>query len=200
MARTPVVTFDPQVRTQRRLREDERAVCTSWSRHAAKCGVCCNPVEVWRRGGQLCDRGRSYAIDLATYIYSKGGRPHSVIDKAHYGQRNEIEIPYEFDAVRDLVKAFDKGLTLNAYAKRPVTISQDKNYYVSQRQEVPTVVITSNSSSRREREKYDERRKSSHLDNYRGSHYYNDERARSRKHDEPVVIMVEPRHSSKYYR
>lgn len=207
MARTPVVSFDPQVRAQRKLREDERAVCAYWSKHAAKCDRCNNPVEVWRRGGQLCEKGRGYAIDLAAYIYSKGGRPHSVIDKTTYGQRNEIEIPYEFDAVRDLVRAFDKGLTLNSYSKRPApVISQDKTYAVRSRDAVPTIYITPNSSSRREREKYydDNRRRTVHFDgSYRGSHYYADERARQerkRYEVDPVIILAEPRRSSRYIR
>lgn len=204
MARTPIVSFNPQVRMQRRLREDERAVCQTWSRHAAKCDRCCRPVEVWQRGGQLCDRGRTYAIDLAKYIYSKGGRPHSVIDKAEYGQRNEIEIPYELDAVRELVKAFDKGLTLQA---RRAIVSQDAQYYVSPRKETyPTVIIAPNSSSRRERERYhdDHRRKTVHFDGaYRGSHYQADELARQerRRYElDPVIILAEPRRSSRYLR
>jgi hypothetical protein len=206
MARTPHVSFDPQVRSQRRLREDERAVCATWSRHAAKCDRCNRPVDVWRRGGKLCDKGRTYAIDLAKYIYSKGGRPYSVIDKEYYGQRNEIEIPYEYEAVRDLVKAFDKGLTLNTSSKRPTpTISYDTNYYVPSREEPNTVYITPNSSSRRERERYhdDDRRRTVHFDSsYRGSHYLSDERARQerRYEPEPVIILAQPRRSSRYIR
>lgn len=204
MARTPVVTFDPQVRSQRRLREDERAVCASWSRHAAKCSYCCDPVDVWRRGGTLCDRGRTYAIDLAKYIYSKGGRPHSVIDKTYYGQRNEIEIPFEYEAVRDLVRAFDKGLTVNS--KRPA-ISHDRNYYVKARDVdyYDTVEVTP--SSRRERERYHDdssRRRTIHYDDlYRGSLYRADEKARQerrRYEADPVIILAEPRRSSRYTR
>ena len=202
MARTPVVTFDPQVRMQRRLREDERAVCASWSRHAAKCSHCNNPVDVWRRGGQLCDRGRMYAIDLAKYIYSKGGRPHSVIDKTYHGQRNEIEIPYEYDAVRDLVRAFDKGLTLNS--KRPV-VSHDGNYYVKARDADYYNAIEITPSSRRERYHDDSnRRRTTYYDDlYRGSLYRADEQARHerrRYEADPVIILAEPRRSSRYYR
>ncbi|ETN39904.1 uncharacterized protein HMPREF1541_06130 [Cyphellophora europaea CBS 101466] len=203
MART--VTFEqPQARGSRRLREDERAVCNSWSKHAAKCSHCRYPVDVWRKGGKLCDRGRMYAIDVAQYIYSKGGRPYSVIDKAAYGQRNEIEMPTEYAAVRELVRAFDKGLTLASKSK-PV-ISQDRDYYVQSRDYAP-LEIEITPYSRRERERYhdDNRRKTVHFsdNSYHGSHYHADElarRERRRYEAEPIIILAEPRRTSRYNR
>ena len=207
MARTQAVTFSPEVRASRRLREDERAVCYSWSKHANKCRYCYDPVAVWRKGGELCDRGRMYAIDVAQYIYSKGGRPHSVIDKAAYGQRTEIEIPVEYDAVRSLVRAFDKGLTLDQ--KRPI-ISQDRDYYVPSRSDKYYDVQEITPASRRERERYNRedgfsRRKTVHFSDssYRGSLYQADEQAkrdRRRYESEPVIIMAEPRRTSRYSR
>lgn len=163
-----------------------------------KCKYCYDPVAVWRKGGELCDRGRSYAIDVAKYIYSKGGRPHSVIDKQAFGQRTEIEIPFEYEAVRSLVKAFDKGLQLTS--ARPV-ISQDTRYYVEPRDDGYYEL----SNSRRERYHDDSRRRPRTVyfdDAYHGSLYLADQQARksrSRYNDEPIIIMANPR-SSRYYR
>jgi hypothetical protein len=195
------VAFDPQVRSSRRLRDDERAVCRSFSRHAEKCSYCYDPVNVWRKGGQLCDRGRDYAIDLAKYIYSKGGRPHSVIDKASYGQRVEIEIPVEYEAVRELIKAFDKGLTLAS--RRPV-VSQDRDYYVPSREQAYYGVAVPNTTSRRERHRYhDDGLSRRHTVYGGGSLYHADEearRSRRRYEDEPIIVLAQPgRRSSRYY-
>ena len=200
MARFPAVSFNPEVRASRRLRDDERAVCASWARHSAHCKYCCDPVAVWRRDSALCDRGRSYAIDVAKYIYSKGGRPHSVIDKQAFGTRTEIEIPIEYDAVRLLVKAFDKGLTLTS--SRPV-VSQDRTYYIEPRNNQ----YYEFADSRRERYHDDShrRRRTVHFypeEDYHGSLFVSDERARrerKRYNDEPIIIMANPR-SSRYYR
>ncbi|KPI40105.1 uncharacterized protein AB675_11257 [Cyphellophora attinorum] len=199
MARSPAVTFAPEVRASRRLRDDERAVCATWSRHSAKCKRCFDPVAVWKKDGELCDRGRAYAIDVAKYIYSKGGRPHSVIDKQAFGQRTEIEIPYEYEAVRLLVKAFDKGLQLTS--ARPV-VSQDRTYYIEPRDDGYYEIT----GGRRERYHDDSRRRRTvHFDSdadYHGSLYYADQQARKSRswyNDEPIIIMANPR-SSRYYR
>lgn len=200
---TPIVPFDSQIRTTRRLREDERAVCASWSRHAAKCSHCNDPVDVWRRGGQLCDRGRSYAIDIARYIFSKAGRPHSVIDKVYNGQRNEIEIPYEYDAVRELIRAFDKGLNLNSKSH---VVNHDRDYYVEPRDADYYDNIEITPRSRRERERYHDdsvRRKPVYYDDlYRGSLDRADEKTRQdgqKYESDPVIILAEPRRSMRYY-
>lgn len=201
---TQRVGFASQVRTCRPPRDDELSVMRKFARHAEHCRQCKDPYRVWKEDGQLCDRGHGYARDVAKYIYSKGGRPCSIVDKESRDERNEIEVPVDCEVIRNLVKAFDRGLNLKT---KPV-VSHDRNYYVSDRKEQSNhdressrvvYVVPSDSRSRHERERYhsDDKsvRRQSTVDNKKGSLYYQDEADKKsrRRYDEPVIIIAEPR-------
>ena len=68
----------------------------TYARHASRCPKRADPYYVWKTDGELCDRG---ARKVAEYIYSKSGRPHSVIDKDSRGERNEIEVPVDCEVI-----------------------------------------------------------------------------------------------------
>lgn len=193
-------------------RDDELSVMRVFARHASHCKQCADPYKVWKTDGELCDKGHSYARDVAKYIYSKGGRPHSVIDKESRDERNEIEVPVDCEVIRNLTRAFHQGLYLGA--RKPV-VSHDRNYLVSDRQPREReerryydrqrgygVEIMPGQRRERARERYtkeerearDRKRATIHVDGSKGSLYYLDEAAkRSRKYEnEPVVILAEP--------
>ena len=190
----------------------------AFARHASHCKHCSDPYLVWKTDGELCDRGHAYARDVAKYIYSKGGRPHSVIDKESRNERNEIEVPVDCEVIRNLTKAFHQGLNLGS--RKPV-VSQDRNYYVPDRSPREERRFFDNSrrgygveitpGSRRERERYsreerdarDRKRASVHVDGSKGSLYPLDEAAklsRRRYEEDPVVIIAEPNGRRRYVR
>ena len=191
-----------------------------FSDHAKHCRQCQDPYNVWKTDGELCDKGHAYARDVAKYIYSKGGRPHSLIDKDARDERNEIEVPVDCEVIRNLTQAFHKGLNLRA---KKAVISHDRNYYVSDRQptrprEEKRYYDTTRGygvevipGQRRERERYtreerearDRRRSTVHFDNSKGSLYHLDEQAsksQRRYQDEPVMIIAEPHGRRRYVR
>lgn len=189
-----------------------------FARHASHCKECSDPYLVWKTDGELCDRGHAYARDVAKYIYSKGGRPHSVIDKESRNERNEIEIPVDCEVIRNLTKAFHQGLNLRS--RKPV-VSHDRNYYVPDRSPREErryydssrggygVEITPGSRrerdrhSREERDARDRKRATIHVDGSKGSLYHLDEAAklsRRRYEDDPVVIIAEPNSRRRYIR
>ncbi|KAK5023271.1 hypothetical protein LTS07_009494 [Exophiala sideris] len=105
----------------RRPRDDEYAVMTYYSRHADKCNICADPYSAFKQDVLLCDRGYKYARDVAKYIYSKGGKPFSLLDKEN-GDRVQIQIPADCQIIYNLVKAFDHV----DEAERIVTSSTEK--------------------------------------------------------------------------
>lgn len=177
-----------------------------FANHATHCRQCEDPYRTWRTDGELCDRGHSYARDVAKYIYSKGGRPCSVVDKEYRDERNEIEVPVDCEVIRNLTKAFDRGLSLKS---KKAVVSHDPKYYVSDRKEsryfdkdygYGAVITPSSSSNPSRRERYykdgKSRRNTVHFDTSKGSLYHQDEEAkrfRRRFDDEPVVIIADPR-------
>ena len=201
----PRVGFATQVRACRPARDDELSVMRKFASHAAHCRQCEDPYRTWRTDGELCDRGHSYARDVAKYIYSKGGRPCSVVDKESRDERNEIEVPVDCEVIRNLTKAFDRGLSLKS---KKAVVSHDPKYYISDRKESRYfdrdygygAVVTPSSSKPSRRERYYEddksRRNTIHFDTSKGSLYHQDEeakRSRRRYDDEPVVIIADLR-------
>ncbi|RMZ83157.1 hypothetical protein DV738_g1179, partial [Chaetothyriales sp. CBS 135597] len=121
MARTRArVTFEPTLRP-RRARGDELSVMRVFARHADHCVRCSSPCLALKLGQSLCERGLGYARDVAKYIYGKGGVPLSVIDKNIFDERIEIDVPLDCEVIRDLVRAFEKGISLQS-RRRPVVL------------------------------------------------------------------------------
>ncbi|EXJ89500.1 hypothetical protein A1O3_02567 [Capronia epimyces CBS 606.96] len=115
-----VVGFATEVTSIRPAKDDEQSVMEHFARHASKCNICKDPYLAYKQDTPLCDRGNAYAIDVANYIYSKGGKPFSVIDRKR-GDRVQIEIPFGCEVISSLVKAFDRGMTLRA--SKPVVVT-----------------------------------------------------------------------------
>lgn len=94
------VTFD----SMRRLEYDEVSVMEHYSRHASHCRRCMDPCKVVSSGDTLYERGRAYARDVMQYIFSKDGKPFSVVDQV------QIEIPTQLSVIPNLLKAIEQGL------------------------------------------------------------------------------------------
>ncbi|MCJ1245374.1 hypothetical protein MMC30_002578 [Trapelia coarctata] len=122
-------------------RDDEAYVMKKFAHHASHCASCANPYEVYRSGQTLCPKGHQYALDVAQYVYSKGGKHYSAVDRDGH-QLVQIEIPANCDAVRSLLRAMERGLRI---MKRAPTVSYDQTYYVPPR----PVVIHREPSPRR---------------------------------------------------
>ena len=122
------VGFAPAPVYSRLPRDDEAYVIKAYARHAGHCSTCANPYEVHRRGGTLCPKGHQRALDVAQYVYNKGGQAFSTVDREG-NQRVQIEIPVGCETVRSLLKAMERGLRLMKRAP----VSYDSNYYVPPR-------------------------------------------------------------------
>ena len=101
----------------------------AFARHASHCTSCAEPYEVYKRGGTLCPKGHQRALDVAQYVYNKGGKAYSLVDREG-SQRVQIEIPAGCESVRSLLKAMERGLRI---MKQAPSVSYDKTYYVSAR-------------------------------------------------------------------
>jgi hypothetical protein len=205
-----VVEFAPLSNTIcRPARDDERDVMQRFASHASHCPRCQDPYRVFIEGDTLCDRGHAYARDVAQYVYSKAGKPFSIIDRSTTDARVQIEIPAKCDVIRGLLKAVDHGLKIKSSALKPL-ISQDRTYPVSERRRVPrddcdvTEFTPRRHEERRRAEGGHRRRESFYIPSGRGSLYAKDEeerRRRRREQGEPVIVYAEPRRSSsKIYR
>ncbi|RMZ89177.1 hypothetical protein DV736_g3590, partial [Chaetothyriales sp. CBS 134916] len=211
MARTARVGVETMVRPCRAPREDELNVMRVFARHASRCERCSSPYQTWKRGKELCERGLGYARDVAKYIYSKGGIPHSVIDRnsSYDRDRVEIDVPVDCLVIRDLTKAFDRGLSMQSH--RPV-VSHDLHHYVPLRRKTVhfyderghgvEIKPASSRVPRQERERYSSdsgakgEGRPTIVRDRRGSLYYKDEvakQSRTRWDADPVIIVAEPR-------
>lgn len=102
-----------------------------FNKHAKHCQDCFDPYSTHLSGGTLCDQGHRLAQDVAHYVYSKGGRAYSMLDRESLKQRVQVEIPPHCDKVRGLLRAVDHGLRVQKPGG-PVK-SHDRSYYVSTR-------------------------------------------------------------------
>ena len=107
------VEFAKEVVSCRAPREDELSVMTYFAKHASRCEHCRDPYDAWRSERPLCSRGMSLARDVSNYLYAKGGKPFSIIDRRN-DDRVQVQIPLGCEAVSLLIKAFDKGMKTTA--------------------------------------------------------------------------------------
>ena len=125
----PRISFNPTPAYSRLPHDDEAYVMKAFARHASHCTSCAEPYEVHKRGGTLCPKGHQRALDVAQYVYNKGGKAYSLVDREG-SQRVQIEIPAGCESVRSLLKAMERGLRI---MKRAPSVSYDKTYYVPAR-------------------------------------------------------------------
>ncbi|KAL8768474.1 MAG: hypothetical protein Q9209_005265 [Squamulea sp. 1 TL-2023] len=205
------VDFAPIPAYSRLPRDDELYVMKAFARHASHCSACAHPYEVHRNGGTLCSKGHQRALDVAQYIYSKGGQSFSLIDRdsSNYVQ---VEIPANCEAVRSLLKAMERGLRLR---RKVQPTSYDKTYHIAPRKVHFSSVSTDSSGYTFLREpryirkpsletaeppprvQEHRRKKSSSHTSGRGSLYEDDMRERQRRYMErsPVYLKAAPRNA-----
>ncbi|MCJ1375948.1 hypothetical protein MMC20_007186 [Loxospora ochrophaea] len=123
------VGFNPVPVYSRPPGDDETYVMKAFARHASHCSTCAHPYEVHRRGDTLCDKGHQRAVDVAKYVYNKGGKAYSEVDRENRKQV-QIEIPRNCEPVRELLRAMERGLSLTRQTPQP---SYDDTYYVAPR-------------------------------------------------------------------
>ena len=119
----------------RNLGDDECYVMEAFEAHAQHCSHCALPHETYRSGGDLCERGRQYARDVAAYLYVENGKYYSVVDREN-GKSMRVKVPRDAVAIRSLLAALTEGLRLRAPAVRPPEISYDRTYPVRPRRPV----------------------------------------------------------------
>lgn len=123
------VEFNPEPALSRRPRDDELFVIRTYARHADHCSRCAAPYESYCEDIPLCEKGNRLAREIVKYIYLKGGKPYSVVDREHY-QRVQVEIPSGCEVIRDLLLAVQRGLHVR---QNTPLISYDPTYFVPER-------------------------------------------------------------------
>ena len=130
--------FAPIPATYSRLpRDDEIYVMKAFARHCSHCSACSDPYAVHLAGRSLCSKGWQRALDVTQYVFNKAGQAFSVVD-LEGNKRCQVEIPADCDAVRQLLKAIERGLRLrpnssSSSSKKERLTSYDENYYVAPR-------------------------------------------------------------------
>ncbi|KAI9770656.1 MAG: hypothetical protein M1839_003077 [Geoglossum umbratile] len=123
------VAFSSSNSVSRQPHEDELEAIRRFASHASHCRKCAHPYEVHVTGGTLCDRGHHYAQNVASYVYNKAGKAYSVMDRDDGLAPTQVEIPVNCGAVRELLKAMERGLRIR---KAPL-ISYDRTYSIAPR-------------------------------------------------------------------
>ena len=97
--------------TGRALLYDESVVLDKFFSHYNTCRDCnISPGKHLGHGPfSLCKRGTRYARDVCGYMYSKNGKIYSSI--RHHGVHENLEVvlPADFDAVKELLSAVERG-------------------------------------------------------------------------------------------
>lgn len=120
-------------------RDDEIYVMKAFAKHCSHCRTCSDPYAVHMSGHSLCTKGLQRALDVTQYVFNKAGKAFSVVD-LEGKKRCEVEIPADCDAVRQLLKAIERGLRLRSQSSHPKKerlTSYDENYYVAPRRMAP---------------------------------------------------------------
>ena len=123
------VAFSSSNTVSRQPHDDELEAIRRFASHASHCRKCAHPYEVHVNGGTLCDRGHHYAQNVASYVYNKAGKAYSVMDRNDGLAPTQVEIPVNCGAVRELLKAMERGLRL----RQTPLISYDRTYPIAPR-------------------------------------------------------------------
>lgn len=108
-----IVRIDPNLSFARTTGDDELYVMSRLSNHIRDCRNCGNPLDLLAKGQNLCARGTTHAIILGRYIYNKGGKAYSLVDRER-GKTMQIEIPPDCKEIRDLMLALERGLVISS--------------------------------------------------------------------------------------
>lgn len=186
------VGFAPIPATYSRLpHDDELYVMKAFVRHASHCATCAHPYEVHRRGGTLCSKGHQRALDVAQYAFNKAGQTFSEVD-LNNNRRVQLEIPADCAAVKELLKAVERGLRLRR--KVPST-SHDAH------RNPPKVIQPTFEHRRPQEPRYIRKpmletalpppsRREKHSHSGRGSLYEADMKERERRHRRPTYYSA----------
>ncbi|KAK2761650.1 hypothetical protein FQN54_001478 [Arachnomyces sp. PD_36] len=137
------VDFTPEPTLSRVPRDDELFVMRAYAHHANHCSRCAAPYESHCQDVPLCEKGNRLAREIVKYLYLKGGKPFSVIDRQQY-QRVQVEIPSGCEVIRDLLIAVERGLQ---FRHSTPLISYDPTYLVTERRSAaPAVKAPSDSA------------------------------------------------------
>lgn len=186
------VGFAPAPVYSRQPHEDELYVMRAFASHADRCPDCAQPYKVHLSGRTLCDKGHQRALDVAQYVYNKGGKAYSLVDREG-NQLVQIEIPVGCEVVKDLLKAMERGLRLR---RKAPAVSYDTTYYVAPRPVAKRTRTEIVEPSRRHR-------KEKVYVSGRGSLYESDMAERKQRYaQEPVYYTATPRvrAAEHYYR
>ena len=64
----------------------------AFAKHADYCDSCYDPYQAYKDGSTLCPQGHQRALDVAQYVYTRGGQSFSQVDRER-NKRVQIEIP-----------------------------------------------------------------------------------------------------------
>lgn len=90
----------------------------AFNHHAQSCSRCRKPLEVVRRGEQLCDDGHRIAIDVARALYKIAGERATLYRTENLHVSLLVDFTGVNGPVYDLCQALDQGLNRSA-AKEP---------------------------------------------------------------------------------
>lgn len=147
------VRFAPKSedRASRPLSSTEAWSLYHFENHARHCPACYYPLEVYRRGEQLCPAGHGLAQDVAYHVYHLNGEVYSTT-KDDNSKLVRVEVPHGYHHLRSLLRSMESRL--RSHRTAPV-ISYDRTYPVSARKswtpetEPENVVLEPATSSRR---------------------------------------------------
>jgi hypothetical protein len=102
--------------------------------HADGCDQCFEPLAVARSGGQLCDKGKELAVEVARLVFCR--QNGAVYSREKEGAKEvRVELPHNYVQTLGLLQAIQRGLRKGQTFLKPK--SQDRSYYVFQRPRTP---------------------------------------------------------------
>jgi hypothetical protein len=134
----------------------EETALRNFARHASHCIVCARPYQAFQQGYPLCSRGTAHAAKVVKYLLSSDGHAYTKPHQRNDFRQVHVEIPYDCEVSRELLRAIEHGLRLMA---EPV-VSYDQSYLVAPRlpprpvQQQPTYVVAEPRRQRRAERQY----------------------------------------------
>ncbi|EME49341.1 hypothetical protein DOTSEDRAFT_68199 [Dothistroma septosporum NZE10] len=147
------VRFAPEDRASRQLTSTEAWSLYHFENHARHCSACYYPLEVYRRGEQLCPIGHGLAYDVACHVYHLNGDVYSTTKDSN-SKLVRVEVPHGYSQTRSLLRSMEHKL--RSHRATPI-VSYDRTYPISARKtwtpesEPENVILESATSSSRRR-------------------------------------------------